>query len=185
MFSSYKLGAQSNVPDCCPDLVLPDASLRYVEETEVGAWIATPGFLLDEIRRLKGEIEQTGGQIFLAVKDRNPSEYPALNRFIKSVWSPFVKEYDNFYRQHLSWTDRMWGSLYDTIRNYRERFKGLHAETAKLMSAELGIQLRSPAPKDPVDLSIWDKLGSFAKTVIWVFVGMIGLYLVFRLVSNQ
>lgn len=150
-------------------------------DPEVGALVATPGFLMDELDRLLGEIRSIDRDIVSKFKrlacspDMTDGECGELNRFIQNTWSPFLKEYIEFRKGHLHWWQRLWGGLYDTIQEYRKRARGL-----RKVAEGIGVEFTAPPPDKP-DPGSFSRLADFIKSVM--IYGLIGfaLWLGFKL----
>ena len=154
-----------------------------------GPWIATPAFMLDEMKRLVGEANSIGKDI-VAARDRacaiptgldlsNRGDNPCgrLNTFIENAWSPFLFELKEFVLSHKAWHERLWGALYTEIQEYRKRVIALREK-----AISLGVETTAPAPTLPPKPAI-EELGAFIKTVLYFLVGGTLIWLVFKIVS--
>jgi hypothetical protein len=152
-----------------------------------GPWIATPGFLRDEMNRLFGEAKSIGGDIESArakacalpgggrdFTKTGDSSCAKLNRFVANTWSPFLFELEEFKLNHQHFHQRLWGAYYTEIQEYRKRLIGL-----RRIAVALGIEATAPEPKLPPPPVI-EEIGAFLRTIIYILVGGALVWFIFN-----
>lgn len=164
--SYYQLGLSVPVRHSNP---LSDWSpyRRAVQTANVGAWIATPGWLREQIERLSIEFETMGRE--MAPQLRNAIETQGqeskMVRFAIEVWSPLKRRWDTFEANHQRWYQNLWGNTWDNIKGFREQLVAV-----RYRAESIGYEFASPQPAPP-DTTPWDTAGTLVK---WAFAGVFG-----------
>lgn len=168
--SLYKIG-------CCLPVV---GYALEKQEYQVGALIATPGFIRDQVMALDTEILATDRDIW---DDVQPQGQGSLMAWYMESWAPFTAEWAKFRERHSGWLDNFWGSTLDTVNQYRVRLRDLRASYKSQ-----GGDLVSPEPRAP-EQGWFDAtrdavagIGKFVKNVIYVLLALAGGYVLYKLV---
>lgn len=153
-----------------------DYVIKHSPPASVGAWIATPGWLRDQINELDGLYETMGKELRAQIEECLPgkpnadsTECRAKMRFTGEVWTPLKSRWDSFEASHRGWFSRLWGSLWDNIKSYREQLIAVRSR-----AESVGFSFNSPAPAPP-ESTPWDTIGSVAK---WSLYGAIAFAIV-------
>lgn len=88
-----------------------DGFERPGRDDDLGALVVTPGAILAEMNTVDAAVKQLDSDVMASA---------ARDAFKKS-WRGFVTEWQAFYKDHASWTDRLWGAPYEKTLDYRRR----------------------------------------------------------------
>lgn len=155
--------------------------LRFKRNSQpvVGAWIATPGFIRDEVKSLNTEIytmERELGEARLAWNAANSESvdtWPVMVWY-DAVWLPFLHEWDAFYTDHgkkvglANWYHNFWGSTWTRTQDFRKRLIDLRksAET-------MGATFTAPVPTPPKEG--WLDTAGNAVGDVWMMLKIAGI----------
>lgn len=173
-------------------LLAPARDIRREVEghAAVGAWIATPGWLAEQVELLKGEYVVMGKEMHQSYlrdcvvdgKEVDSDKCERMGRFYDEVWAPMAARFYKFADEHTGgyWKlirKNFWGNVYDNIKEHRKTLINLRdrAEAA-------GFKFQS-APPLPLEATPWDTISTFLKWIVGALVGFAAVYALTGLVS--
>lgn len=169
----------------------------YERGLVVGATIATPGYIKAEANSLNTEVRAMDAELG-AVRsswgltrdaDLSPQQR-VMDTWWNAAWVPFFREWSSFWELHgntwgaANWYHNFWGSVYDSIQDFRRRLVDLR------QSAEAaGYLFLTPSPTPPKDNpgileSIGEAISAFFGKLLWVVVLVGGFVVLLKLIPS-
>lgn len=143
----------------------PKGFSDYRRGTQVGAWIATPGAIHDEIDELDSEISSLSSEIFSALPDHANQDMTekeiAIVHWYDTVWNPFIQNWISFRDGHQHWYNNFWGSSWDQVQQFRSRLISVRQS-----AIDNGITVHGPAPTAPKP-GPFEELWHIVKVLAW------------------
>lgn len=109
----------------------------------IGALIATPGYIKDQIESLNNDMVMTDGEIWAFVQPRGKG--PMMDWYMSS-WSPFYDSWRKFREDKSGTLARMWGSVLETNNQYRARLIDMRSSFKAIGGALVGPEPKAPEP---------------------------------------
>lgn len=162
------------------------AGLHVGSNLQVGALVATPGFISDLIHQLDAEVRahdtEIARQAGLPGYGGGTQDADKMT-FWRQTWVPFMKAWTDFRDDHTHWYNNMWGATVDTCNKFRQRLIDIRANAEKA-----GFSFGTPTPRAPDEGWMSDfgnqlsGIGKFVKNVVYVLLVLAGGFLVYKFV---
>ncbi len=169
---------------------------RKAKQTiEVGAWIATPGWLRDQVEKLKSEYVTMGKEMLKQYNDEciapgfpnstnlDSERCKKMDRFYEEVWRPLAARFYKFADNHSGGSyfrlivKNFWGNVWDSIKDYRHQLIALREQ-----AEEAGFFFQAPKPLPP-EKGPWDTISTMSKWVFGALIGTAAVLLVTMLIN--
>lgn len=128
----------------------------------LGGWVATPGVMEAEIAEVDSLATQVGIDIYnhwrMHCTDAAGDKIPCSFQQFFVGYQTFLKEWDNFKREHSRYIDLLWGETYDQIQRYKQRVK-IWRERAEKEGVKLVAEKPIAAKGFPWGKVIWGGVG--------------------------
>lgn len=164
------------------------------QTVEVGAWFASPGWLRDQIDKLRGEYITQGKEMVKQYNDEciapgfpnsNPSDperCKKMDRYYEEVWKPLAARFYEFADNHTGsyakiFFTNFWGSTWDSVKEYRNQLIRLREE-----AEANGFYFQAPKPLPPPQ-GPWDTTFTLLKWIVGAIVGFGAIWALTHLVS--
>lgn len=151
----------------------------------LGAWVATPGYILEQIRALDAEYQVVGRELRAQIEeclpdkpDATTSTCIARRAFAEQVWTPLKAAWDDFVANHRAWYNRLWGGTVDVVDSYRQRLRDLRGS-----ARGAGYDFRSPDPRSP-PTSSWSRLGDAIRFAAVAGIVIGGIFVVHKVLPR-
>lgn len=138
--------------------------------TQVGAWVATPGWLKEQINKLVAEWSAMGKEVTIAMGQDGATE--KMHRFREEVWTPMSARFYEFANGHQKWYQNMWGNTWDTTKEWRQTLIRLREQ-----AEAAGFDFQAPKPLPP-ERHLWDKVETLLK---WIAAALVGVGVVWAI----
>ena len=171
--SIYKVGL------CCPTV----GHAFEKQEYQIGALVATPGFIRDQVNALNAEImahdRDIAKQAGLPGFGGEPN--PELENWWRANWIPFMESWSRFRNEHQSWTSNLWGSTLESVNGFRNRLIDMRKAAEKA-----GFEFGAATPRPPEEGWMADLasgiagIGRFVRNVVYVLLALAGGWLVYK-----
>jgi hypothetical protein len=155
---------------------------QKVSPIYIGAWIATPGYIRDQANQLgvTATALQSAFNKNIQYMIENNIDHTDVGNFQQTSVDPLVNEILSFVNDHQGWTDNLWGSELDTIKEYQKRLQAVYdlavrngygGPISDIVRPEVSdYSVDIPNPITPV----WD----FIKKIVYIAVG-VGIVVLF------
>lgn len=161
------------------------AGLRVGSSLQVGALIATPGYIHDLIAALDKDVAIADREIARNAGLPGYGGQPdaKLQSWWRLVWLPFMKAWTDFRDDHRHWYDNMWGSVVDTTNKFRKQLIEL-----RISAGQQGAHFDSPTPDKPEQGWMQDLgeqltgVGKFIKNVVYALLIIGGAVVLYKFV---
>jgi len=137
-------------------------------QTTLSAWVATPGYIWDQIRALDTEYTSVNKELSRQTIDVK------MYRFLADVWDPLRKAWSSFVSDHRSWYNRLWGSTVDVIDEYRQRLQDF-----RVQAKSVGFSFDSPEPRER-SASGWTSAGKIVKFAVVGGIVIGGIFVLYK-----
>lgn len=163
------------------------------ESVQVGAWIATPGWLRDQTEKLRAEWITIGKEIHadynnrclgLEAPEAGSEACVKMQRFRDDVWAPMSQRFYSFAAKHgdASYAKLLfrnfWGNVWDQIKEWRVQLISLREQ-----AEAAGFFFQSPKPLPP-ERGPWDTIFTMLKWIVGAVVGALGVWALMQLVKG-
>lgn len=146
----------------------------------VGQFIATPGYIKDEVGRLHRDASAVGRGVvnhwerLKCTPTMREGECGKLNDFMTSTLGPFMNNMNKFFENHKYWYQNLSSSTLDTVDKRRKTLVKIHKAAEKL-----GVGFVGPAPPGPEPGTL-EKIGQSLKGLIIAVFLLGGGYVAFK-----
>ena len=150
----------------------------YRTGVQVGALIATPGFIKDQVNQLDGEFHTTDTEVWTAASALKSGP---LYQWYLSTWAPLMDSWRHFHDQHQGFFDNFWGSTMDNVNDYKTKLIA-----ARNSFRNIGGALTSPDPTPPAEGWMAELghaitgVGHFVKNVTYVLLFAAGAFILYK-----
>jgi hypothetical protein len=162
--------------------------LRYADlhpTTDLGAWVATPGYIREQIRALDAEYTTVGKELRVQLEpclpdkpDRDSVVCLSRMQFAQRVWTPLKDSWDVFVSGHESWYNLMWGAIVDVVDLYRQKLRDIRAK-----AKQAGFVFQSPEPTQPPE-SPWASVGKLVKFAVVGGIVIGGIFVLYKVLPR-